>query len=114
MARPLEARVCMYLPSYNVRECIHATVTRIPWASLPPDMHAEILFIDNASTDGTPAVIADLYTELEGRGVRTHTRLHQGNRGYGGSIKAALGFCLEQGFNVRAVLHADGQYAPEE
>ena len=114
MESPLEARLCIYMPSYNAREFIHATVNRIPWASLPPDMHYEILFVDNASTDGTPDVIADICTELEERGVRTHTRLHQVNRGYGGSVKAAFGFCLEHGFDFIAVLHADGQYAPEE
>src|SRR5262249_14901089 len=105
---------CIFMPSYNAQDFIRATVKRIPWASLPPGMHYELLFIDNASTDGTPATIAAIRAELEESGVRTHARLHQVNRGYGGSVKAAFSFCLEHGFDFLAVLHADGQYAPEE
>ena len=113
MSNFIEPRLCIFIPSYNARGLLQATVKRIPWTSLPPGMHYELLFIDNASTDGTPAAIATIRTELEEDGVRTHAQLHQINQGYGGSVKAAFSFCLEHGFDFIAVLHADGQYAPE-
>jgi glycosyltransferase involved in cell wall biosynthesis len=106
--------MCIFIPSYNTEDFIRGTVERIPWASLPPGIHYELLFIDNASTDSTPAVIADIRAELKERGVHTHALLQKVNRGYGGSVKTAFGFCFDHGFEYMAVLHADGQYAPEE
>ena len=44
----------------------------------------------------------------------THAILHTENRGYGGSVKSAFAYAIEEGFDFIAVLHADGQYAPEE
>lgn len=114
MSSAMEPRLCIFIPSYNALDFIHATVKRIPWTSLPPGMHYELLFIDNASTDGTPAAIAAICVDLERRGVRTHAQLQRVNRGYGGSVKAAFSFCFEHSFDFMAVLHADGQYAPEE
>ena len=112
MSSSIEPRLCIFIPSYNARDFLQATVKRIPWTSLPPGMHYQLLFIDNASTDGTPAAIAAIRT-ARGKWNRTHARLHQINQGYGGSVKAAFSFCLEHGFDFIAVLHADGQYAPE-
>ena len=65
MSSSIEPRLCIFIPSYNARDFLQATVKRIPWTSLPPGMHYELLFIDNASTDGTPAAIAAIRTELK-------------------------------------------------
>ena len=67
MSNFIEPRLCIFIPSYNARGLLQATVKRIPWTSLPPGMHYELLFIDNASTDGTPAAIATIRTRARGR-----------------------------------------------
>lgn len=107
-------RLCIYIPSYNARPFLPRTVTRIPWEQLPPGITTEVLFVDNASRDGTQDAIEEARRSLASRSVASHAIFHASNRGYGGSVKSAIGFALERGFDYLAVLHADGQYAPEE
>ena len=113
-ARPAhETRLCIYVPCYNAREFLLATVRRIPWDQLP-DLSVTVLFVDNASKDGTPGEIEKARAALAASGIATHAILHTENRGYGGSVKSAFAYAIEEGFDFIAVLHADGQYAPEE
>jgi glycosyltransferase involved in cell wall biosynthesis len=102
-------RCCIYIPCFNAQEFVSATVARIPWRHLPGRLQYSLLFVDNASTDGTWGEIGKLLRSLGGEAIR-----HEVNRGYGGSVKAALGYSLREGFDILAVLHGDGQYAPEE
>ena len=110
----LEARLCIYIPSYNAREFLLATVHRIPWDKLPRGLSTTVLFVDNASSDGTPGEIEKARAELAAAGIATHAILHPENRGYGGSVKSAFAYAIGEGFDFLAVIHADGQYAPEE
>lgn len=73
-----------------------------------------MLFVDNASRDGSPEAIARARAVLDSLGIRSHALLHPSNRGYGGSVKSAFEFALAHAFDFIAVLHADGQYAPEK
>lgn len=112
-ARPAE-RLCIYLPSYNAAPFLARTVARIPFAQLPPDLGVTLLFVDNASSDGSQTEIAGCRQRLEAAGIPSAALLHPVNRGYGGSVKSAMAWSLAQGFDFLVVLHADGQYAPEE
>jgi glycosyltransferase involved in cell wall biosynthesis len=107
MSAPL--RCCLYLPCYNVAPWVAKTAHRIPWGLLPSGLEYRLLFVDNASDDGTWAEIQKLQSALGGAAVR-----HPINRGYGGSVKTAFDYCLREGLDILVVLHADGQYAPEE
>jgi glycosyltransferase involved in cell wall biosynthesis len=111
MAEP--ARLCIYIPSFNARPFLRGTVERIPWEALRREADPSLLFIDNASTDGTQTEIARVREELTGAGIRSEAILHETNRGYGGSVKTALDWSAGRNFDYLAVLHADGQYAPE-
>lgn len=102
------------MPSYNARDFLLATVRRIPWNKLPQGLSTTVLFVDNASSDGTPGEIEKARVELAAAGIATHVILHPENRGYGGSLKTAFAYALGEGFDFLAVIHADGQYAPEE
>jgi glycosyltransferase involved in cell wall biosynthesis len=102
-------RCCIYLPCYNAERWVAQTVGRIPWSRLPSGLEYSLLFVDNASQDGTWAEIGKLRRRHGGFAVR-----HDVNRGYGGSVKTALDHCLTEGFDILVVLHSDGQYAPEE
>lgn len=108
-----ESRCCIYVPCYNAARFVAATVGRVPWNELPSRLSYEVLMIDNASTDGTQAVLEELQAQLARTGREAYIRRYSRNRGYGGSVKSALDFCLDQGFGYLVVLHADGQYAPE-
>jgi len=102
-------RCCLYVPCYNAERWLARTVARISWEHLPAELEYSLLFVDNASVDGTWNEIERLRQVHGGAAIR-----HQTNRGYGGSVKTAFGHCLSEGFDILAILHADGQYAPEE
>ncbi len=104
----------IYIPSYNAAPFLERTVGRIPWGRLPANLRYSVLFVDNASTDASPAAIARARLALDCASITSHAILHANNRGYGGSVKSALQFAIEQNFDFIAVLHADGQYAPEK
>lgn len=106
-------RLLICIPSYNAERFLAATVARISWDQLPPDIQPEVLFIDNASQDGTPQEIEKARTRLESSGIPARAILRSRNQGYGGSMKAALDAAVESGAAYLAILHADGQYAPE-
>lgn len=99
----------VFMPCYNAERFVCATVDRIPWEKLPPSLDYCLLLIDNSSTDGTWERIETLLTRPNTFAVR-----HQHNTGYGGSVKSALQWSMARGAEFLVVLHADGQYAPEE
>jgi glycosyltransferase involved in cell wall biosynthesis len=107
-------RLCIHIPCYNAQNFLLGTVSRIPWAEMPKNIRTSVLFIDNASTDGTQAEIAKASARLNAAGIPNHAILYQRNLGYGGSVKSALSYAIDQGYDFLAILHADGQYAPEE
>ncbi|MFB3892214.1 MAG: glycosyltransferase family 2 protein [Phycisphaerae bacterium] len=104
-----DKRVCIHIPCYNCEKFIARTVSRIPWASMPAGLEYSVLFVDNASADGSWKEIERLRDELKATAI-----LHPENRGYGGSVKTAFGHCFDNAIGYMAILHADGQYAPEE
>jgi glycosyltransferase involved in cell wall biosynthesis len=99
----------VFMPCYNAERLVCATVNRIPWERLPASLDYCLLFIDNASTDRTWEKIETLSERPDTFAVR-----HQRNSGYGGSVKSALEWSMARGAEFLVVLHADGQYAPEE
>jgi glycosyltransferase involved in cell wall biosynthesis len=99
----------VFMPCYNAERFVCATVNRIPWARLPPGLDYCLLLIDNSSTDRTWEQIETLLTR-----PNTFAVHHQRNSGYGGSVKSALQWSMARGAEFLVVLHADGQYAPEE
>lgn len=103
----------IYIPSYNARPFLERTVERIPWDRLPSSLSFSVLFVDNASQDGSQAAISRARAALDARGIPNAAILHPKNRGYGGSVKSAFEYAIDRGFDYMAVLHADGQYAPE-
>ena len=100
------------MPAFNAARTIDATIRRLPWASLKEaGWLPRVYVVDDGSTDGT------------GRQARQTKPLvscpfrvlaHKQNRGYGAAQKTGLTASLEDGNTAHVILHADGQYAPEE
>jgi glycosyltransferase involved in cell wall biosynthesis len=98
-------RILLFIPMYNCAAQIPRVIRQIT-----PECQrllAEVLVVDNRSTDdGQAAAIAAL-RELEG--VRTRLVLNDENYGLGGSHKVAFLHALEHGFDYLVVLHGDDQ-----
>jgi glycosyltransferase involved in cell wall biosynthesis len=110
-AEAAKQRVLVFVVAYNAETTIRDVLARIP-ASLSEDYRLEILLIDDASADGTFAL---------GEAIKASNALpfpltvlrNPENQGYGGNQKIGYHYALQNGFDLVALVHGDGQYAPE-
>ena len=102
-------RVAIFIVAFEAERFIASVLDRIP-ARLR-DRFAEILIIDDSSSDGTVEAAREAAAQL---GFRNLTLLRTPyNRGYGGNQKLGYLHAIEQGVDYVVLLHGDGQYAPE-
>ncbi|HEY5035903.1 MAG TPA: bifunctional glycosyltransferase/class I SAM-dependent methyltransferase [Chthoniobacterales bacterium] len=103
-------RVLIFIVAYNAATTIEHVLARIP-TSLHQE-GVEVLIVDDSSQD-----------ETFRRGVRyqqSHAALKitvlrtVENQGYGGNQKLGYRYAIDEGFDIVALVHGDGQYAPEE
>jgi glycosyltransferase involved in cell wall biosynthesis/2-polyprenyl-3-methyl-5-hydroxy-6-metoxy-1,4-benzoquinol methylase len=106
-----QPRLLVFIVAYEAERTIEQVLRRIP-ASLAQDHAVEILVVDDASKDRT-FDRAQALAESGALPFRLHVLANPGNQGYGGNQKIGFRFAIEQGFDVVALVHGDGQYAPE-
>ncbi|MGA7213418.1 MAG: glycosyltransferase family 2 protein [Terrimicrobiaceae bacterium] len=94
------------IPSYRAEKTLSSVLPRIPEAFWD---NGVAIIVNDKSPDRTGEVAEALKRQWPGLEV-VH---HETNRGYGGAQKSGLKRGLALGANVFAVLHSDGQYAPE-
>ncbi len=102
-------RLLIFIVAYNAETTIEKVLSRIP-ASLHSD-DVEVLIIDDSSKDGT-FVKGLRYQQLNSEFKITVLRTPE-NQGYGGNQKLGYRYALDNGFDIVALIHGDGQYAPE-
>jgi len=105
-----DKKVLILIVAYNAEKTISSVLSRIPAEQIPG--HAEILVIDDSSADNTFA-IAQMNAGVCHLPTVTVLR-NPVNQGYGGNQKIGYQYAIEKGFDVVALLHGDGQYAPEK
>ncbi len=108
MPRP---RLLVFIVAYNAEKTIQPTLQRIP-ARLLEDFDVEVLVIDDSSTDKTFDRGEDLRREASLPFALT-VLFNPVNQGYGGNQKIGFHYAIEHGFEFVALIHGDGQYAPE-
>jgi glycosyltransferase involved in cell wall biosynthesis len=104
-------RVLVLIVAYNASRTIEQVLSRIPPA-LGRDYEAEILIIDDASGDET-FELSEQAKRKRAVPFPLHVLYNPVNQGYGGNQKIGFHYALEQGFDFVALVHGDGQYAPE-
>ena len=92
-------RIAVVLPAYNA-----AKTLRITYDEIPKDIVDDIILTDDASSDDTIGIAAEL-------GI--HTIRHVRNRGYGGNQKTCYRAALDRGADIVVMLHPDYQYSPK-
>lgn len=103
MTTPFEdAKVCVILPAHNEAEHIGNVITSLPeWV-------AAIIVVDDASSDGTCAVVEALDDPRI-------TLIRQAvNTGVGGAMVAGYKAALASDFGILVKMDADGQMAPSD
>jgi glycosyltransferase involved in cell wall biosynthesis len=97
--------------AYNAEKTVGAVVRRIP-ASLLDLYDVDVLIIDDASSDRTFEQGHHI-GKAPGVPFPIHVLVNPVNQGYGGNQKLGYHYALKYGYDFVALLHGDGQYAPE-
>ncbi len=104
-------RLLIFVIAYQAESTLVQVLERIP-RSVFRDWDCEILVVDDASRDRT-FDIGRAYQESHPDLPLTVLR-NTYNQGYGGNQKVGYAYAIAEGFDVVAMVHGDGQYAPEE
>src|SRR5450755_1482202 len=112
-ADPLELRgkrLLIFIVAYNAETTIEKVLGRIP-ASLHSE-NIEVLIIDDFSKDNTFS--NGLRFQQRNSAFKITVLRTPENQGYGGNQKLGFRYAIDNGFDIVALVHGDGQYAPEK
>jgi glycosyltransferase involved in cell wall biosynthesis len=104
-------RLLVFIVAYNAEKTISVVLRRIP-PELSQDFDVEVLIIDDCSGDRTFERSQEIRA-TRGLPFRLHVLYNPVNQGYGGNQKIGFHYAIERGFDFVALVHGDGQYAPE-
>ena len=105
----IHMRIGIFIIAYNAVDHLIKTIKRIP-----PEVYEsveEIFVVDDCSKDNTYHAALG-YKYKEGVDKLTVHR-NEENQGYGGNQKVGYQYAIDRGLDVVALVHGDGQYAPE-
>lgn len=104
-------KLLILIVAYNAEKTIQSVLARVPTA-IAEEYAVEVLVIDDASSDRTfergreVAAAGDFPFPLT-------VLFNPVNQGYGGNQKIGYFYAIKNGFDFVALIHGDGQYAPE-
>jgi glycosyltransferase involved in cell wall biosynthesis len=102
-------RLHIVIPVYNEQATLLECLGRVDTAALPPGWTRGLILVNDASTDGTPAILASL--------ADRHTLCtHPSNRGKGAAIRTGFARALQDAADADAILvqDADLEYSPAD
>ncbi|SFJ32546.1 glycosyltransferase family 2 protein [Planctomicrobium piriforme] len=91
-------RILTALPVYNEEKHLLDVLPEVRQYS------QDVLVVDDGSTDRTP----QLLMEMEGIAVIRHEK----NQGYGGGLRTAFQYAVQNGYDVLVTIDCDGQHQP--
>ena len=104
-------KLLVFIVAYNAENTIANVLTRIP-NNLSKDYEISILIIDDASNDKTFDISKNFRDEKLSTFPITILK-NPINQGYGGNQKIGFFYAIKNNFDIVALIHGDGQYAPE-
>jgi len=104
-------RLLILIVAYNAERTITAVLARVPHL-LAEEYQVEVLVLDDSSQDRT--FEQSRVVQRDGAlPFPLHVLFNPVNQGYGGNQKIGYHFAIQQRFDFVALIHGDGQYAPE-
>jgi glycosyltransferase involved in cell wall biosynthesis len=102
--------IAVVIPAFNEADKIAQTIRSVP------GFVDHILVVDDASTDGTAALVGRIGRRSAGRGARRGLEIlsHPSNRGVGAAIATGYRRALELGAQATAVMAGDAQMDPAD
>lgn len=110
MITKTKPRLLVFVIAYYADSTLKSVLDRIP-ASVFAEYDCEILVVDDASQDRTFEIGRE-YKAAHPE-IRMTVLRNQYNQGYGGNQKVGYAYAISRGFEIVAMVHGDGQYAPE-
>ncbi len=111
MMGTVRPRLLILIVAYNAERDIGAVLARVPHR-LAEEYDVEVLVLDDSSGDRTFEKSREV--QLAGSmPFALHVLVNPVNQGYGGNQKIGYHFAIERAFDFVALVHGDGQYAPE-
>jgi glycosyltransferase involved in cell wall biosynthesis len=107
MNRP---KILIFIVAYNAEKTLKSVISRIP--ENLREFDTEILVIDDCSKDQT--FQEGLRVESGDSKFRIMVLRNPENLGYGGNQKLGYRYAIDKQFDFVALVHGDGQYAPEK
>ena len=104
----ISKQLAIVMPAYNAGKTIERVFARIPHAVRAHVLHH--IVVNDGSTDDT----ADALGRVQRHCPNLIVLEHEVNQGYGAAEKTLLRYAAGTEAEVVILLHADGQYAPEE
>jgi len=104
-------RILIFVVAYEAEGSLERTLERVP-REVFERYDCEVLVVDDASEDRTYEIGVEYRERHPEARVTVLRNAH--NQGYGGNQKVGYAWALARGFDAVALLHGDGQYAPEE
>src|SRR5262249_47309802 len=105
-------KLLIFIVAYNAEKFIVSVIDRIPpeiWDT--KEFDTEVLIIDDSSKDET--TIRSILHSLKYKYKKIKVFKNPVNQGYGGNQKIGYSYAIQENFDYVALLHGDGQYAPE-
>lgn len=94
-------KIVVVMPAYNAEKTLLKTYEEV----MAQGIVDLVIFVDDASSDNTAQVAADL--------PKTKLYVHKRNLGYGGNQKTCYRLALEEGADIVIMVHPDYQYTPK-
>lgn len=111
MPKQEKQRLLVFVIAYYAESTLRSVLERIP-RQIFKDFDCEILIVDDASEDRTFDIGREY--KLHHPDIPMTVLRNTYNQGYGGNQKVGYSYAIAEGFDFVAMLHGDGQYAPEE
>ena len=102
-------RIGIFIIAYNAVNHLNKTIARIPREVY--EAVEEIFVIDDCSQDNSYYAALGYKAEFNVSKLTVHR--NEKNQGYGGNQKVGYQYAIDRGLDVVALVHGDGQYAPE-
>ena len=106
-----KSRLLIFVIAYYAEASLKRVLERIP-PEIFDQYDCEILVVDDASPDRTFSIGRE-YQATHPQ-IRMTVLRNEYNQGYGGNQKVGYLYAIRQRFDFVAMVHGDGQYAPEE
>lgn len=104
-------RLLIFIVAFNAESTINSVLARVP-TDIGDRYDVELLVIDDASTDQTFERVRSGLNALQLPFPLT-LLFNPKNQGYGGNQKIGYLYAIKKSFDFVALVHGDGQYAPE-